>query len=206
MNGAGKSSLGGAVMRAAGADYFNPDEAAGRMREADPGLTGAEANAAAWQAGKRLLTRAVDERLDFAFETTLGGRTIPALLARAASLGFDVPVWYVGLSSPELHLARVRARVAAGGHDIPEEDIRRRWETSRLNLIRLLPALSELRLHDNSRDADPRSGVAPLPVLVLHVKRRKIVAPDDLTATPEWAKPLVASALRLDPRARSRPA
>src|SRR5207253_1155076 len=96
-----------------------------------------------------------------------------------------------------LHLARVRARVASGGHDIPEADIRRRWEASRLNVIRLLPALAELRVHDNSADADPRGGAEPMPVLVLHVKRGKIVAPRDLTATPQWAKPLVAAALRL---------
>ena len=54
---------------------------------------------------------AIAERLDFAFETTLGGRTITALLDEAASSGAHVHVWYVGLSSADLHVARVRARV-----------------------------------------------------------------------------------------------
>lgn len=200
-NGAGKSSIGGAMLHEAGADYFNPDEAARRIRSADPGVTQAEANSAAWHQGRRLLERAIADRLDFAFESTLGATTIPALLASAASRGIEIRVWYVGLTSPELHIARVHARVAKGGHDIPEADIRRRWETGRLNVIRLLPALTELRVYDNSGDADPHAGAAPAPVLLLHVRRRRIVAPRDLSATPAWAKPLVAAALRLEAEA-----
>jgi predicted ABC-type ATPase len=194
------------MLREAGADYFNPDEAAQRIRSANPGLTKAEANSAAWHQGKRLLERAIAGRLDFAFESTLGATTIPALLDKAASLGIEVRVWYVGLSSLELHIARVRARVDKGGHDIPEADIRRRWEAGRLNVIRLLPKLTELRVYDNSGDADPDTGAAPDPVLILHVKRGRIVAPRDLSATPAWAKPLVAAAMRLDAATRRRPA
>lgn len=205
-NGAGKSSIAGALFREAGADYFNPDEAARRIRSADPGLTASEANSAAWHQGRRLLQRAIAGRLDFAFESTLGASTIPSLLVGAASLGVEVRVWYVGLRSPELHLARVRARVAKGGHDIPEADIRRRWETSRLNVIRLLPKLTELRVYDNSGHADPDTGATPVPVLVLHVRRGRTVAPRDLSATPAWAKPLVAAAMRLDAAARGQPA
>jgi len=185
------------MLREAGADYFNPDEAARRICSADPRMTQADANSAAWHLGKRLLDRSIADRLDFAFESTLGATSIPALLASAASLGIEVRIWYVGLSSPELHLARVRARVARGGHDIPEEDIRRRWETSRLNLIRLLPKLTELRVYDNSGDADPDMGGVPAPVLILHMRRGKIVAPLDLSSTPPWAKPIVAAAIRI---------
>lgn len=205
-NGAGKSSIAGAMLRETGADYFDPDEAARRIRAADPRVTQTDANSAAWHQGKRLLGRAMADRLDFAFESTLGATTIPALLASAASRGFEVRVWYAGLSSPELHIARVRARVAKGGHDIPEADIRRRWETGRLNVIRLLPMLTELRVYDNSIDADPDTGAVPLPTLVLHVRGGRIVGPHDLSATPAWAKPLVAAAMRLDAETRGRPA
>ncbi len=199
-NGAGKSSIVGAMLHEAGADYFNPDEAARRIRAAQPRLTIAEANGLAWNEGRRLLERAIAQRLDYAFETTLGATTIPRLLAEAAAAGFEVRVWYVGLRSPELHLTRVRARTAKGGHDIPEADVRRRWETGRLNLVRLLPVLTELRVYDNSAHADPDTGSAPEPVLVLHVRAQKIVGPRDLAATPAWAKPLVAAALRLSIR------
>ncbi len=197
VNGAGKSSIGGAAIRAAGGEYYNPDEAARALREANPGLGQPEANAAAWQQGRKLLERAIDQRLDFNFETTLGGNTMPRLLAEAASRGIEVRVFYVGLASADAHIERVRQRVRAGGHDIPEADIRRRYRHSQLNLVQLLPALTELRVYDNSATADPAAGQAPQPVLVLHMQRGRIVGPPDLTCTPDWAKPIVAAALQL---------
>ena len=196
MNGAGKSSIGGAAVRAFGGEYYNPDEAAKRLMAARPGLKQAEANAAAWHQGRRLLERAIAERLDFAFETTLGGSTLSRLLAQAAEKGAEVHVLYIGLASPELHIARVKARVRAGGHGIPEADIRRRYEHSRLNLIHLLPKLASLRLYDNSAEADPAKGRVPEPVLVLHLEKGKIRNPDGLAKAPDWAKPIVAAALK----------
>ena len=159
-----------------------------------PKLSQAEANALAWQQGVRLLERAVAEKLAYAFETTLGASTIPRLLAEAASKGAEVRAWYVGLDTVDRHIARVRARVRRGGHDIPETDIRRRFETSRLNLIELMPSLAALRVYDNSLEADPATGHAPTPLLVLHLERGRILAPADLSATPAWAKAIVARA------------
>jgi predicted ABC-type ATPase len=195
-NGAGKSSIAGAMLLRQRVEYFNPDEAARRIRAANPGISQTQANGAAWHEGKRLLERAIAERLDFAFETTLGGRTITALLERAVARGFEVRIWYVGLNGPELHIARVGARVAKGGHDIPEPRIRERYDASRLNLIRLLPSLSELWVYDNSKDADPDAGVAPEPRLVLHVRHGAVVGPRDLALTPEWAKAIVAAVIK----------
>jgi predicted ABC-type ATPase len=197
VNGAGKSSIGGAAFRQFGSDYYNPDEAARRLMTADPTLSQADANGAAWHEGVRLLRRAIDERLDYAFETTLGANTIPRLLAQAASQGVEIYVWYVGLSSPELHIERVQIRVRRGGHDIAAEHIRRRYQHSRLNLIDLLPGLTALRVYDNSADADPAVGHTPSPFLVLHMERGKILNPHDFTQTPNWAKPIVAAAFRL---------
>jgi predicted ABC-type ATPase len=197
VNGAGKSSIGGAAFRAFGGDYYNPDEAARKLIAADPGLDAAQANSAAWQQGVGLLRQAIADRLDFALETTLGGNTIPRLLAEAAAQGIGIYVWYAGLSSPELHLRRVRSRVRRGGHDIPEEAIRRRYERSRLNLIALLPLLTALRMYDNSTEADPADGATPAPVLVLYAEGGKILNAGDLPRAPEWAKPIVAAALKL---------
>ena len=195
-NGAGKSSLIGAIIERQGVEFFNPDAAARRIRQHTPAISQAEANSAAWHQGRRLLERAIAERATFAFETTLGGATMTALLERALAEGLDVRVWYMGLGSPELHVARVRARVARGGHDIPEADIRRRFHDGRLNLVRLLPRLTELRVYDNSEEADPRAGRAPSPVLLLHMVRGKITASCALAQTPQWAKPILAAALR----------
>lgn len=199
-NGAGKSSIGGAMIRAAGADYFNPDEAARQILDANPGATVAEANSAAWLEGKRLLERAIAEHGNFAFETTLGGATITKLLASAMDAGLDVHTWYVALNSPELHIARVRARVSRGGHDIPERDIRRRYDASRHNLIQLLPRLASLRVYDNSNDADPAAGVAPTPVLLLQVERGRIAYRCEPASAPEWAKPILLIAFSNAPR------
>jgi predicted ABC-type ATPase len=195
-NGAGKSSIAGAMLRQAGAEYFNPDEAARLIRARNPGLGQADANSAAWQVGRRLLERAIAARGVFAFETTLGGTTITGLLERAIAAGIEVRIWYVGLSSPQLHVARVRARVARGGHDIPEARIRARYDSSRVNLVRLLPRLTELRVYDNSVEGDPHAGAAPEPQPILHMVRGHVVRSCALAGTPEWAKPIMAAALK----------
>ena len=194
-NGAGKSSVGGAAIREKGADYFNPDEATRRIRSANPHISERDATIAAWQEGRRLLEKAIAKRLVFAFETTLGGDTMTSLLRRALAEGVEVRLWYVALATPELHIARVRARVARGGHDIPVNTIRERSERSRVNLIRLLPQLTELRVFDNSVDADPASGAAPTPLLVLHMVNGTIATTCDLPRVPDWAKPIVAAAM-----------
>ncbi|HEY3568960.1 MAG TPA: zeta toxin family protein [Thermoanaerobaculia bacterium] len=199
VNGAGKSSIGGEAFRSQGIDYYNPDEAAREIRESHPKLTSTEANSIAWQKGREMLERAIRERSDFIFETTLGGNTIPRLLREASKNGSEVSVWYVGLESPELHIERVAARVSRGGHPIPEETIRKRYEQSRLNLIHLLPHLTELRVYDNSSHADPEAGSAPHPRLLLHLKKGKILVPtlEELPKTSAWAKPIVMAAFGL---------
>jgi len=196
-NGAGKSSIVGEMFLQEGVQYFNPDNAAQRILSANPGMSQSEANSAAWYEGKRLLERAIQERLDFAFETTLGGKTFTNLLHKALAQGIEVRVWYVGLDSPELHIARVRSRVKHGGHDIPEERIRERYTHSRLNLIQLLPRLTELLLYDNSDEADPKIGNAPEPKLIVHCIRGKVAESCELTSVPEWAKSILAAALKL---------
>ena len=196
VNGAGKSSIGGATFREFGAEYYNPDEAASRMLARNPALSPTDANSAAWHQGVRLLRRAISERKDLAFETTLGANTIPRLLQEAAAQGIEIYVWYVGLANAQLHIDRVEARVRRGGHAIAPELIERRFEQSRINLIDLLPHL-ELRVYDNSVDADPATGKSPKLKLLLHMKAGKIHNLDDLTSSPEWAKPILATALKL---------
>ena len=95
------------------------------------------------------------------------------MLHQALAAGIDVRIWFVGLESPELHIGRVRARVKAGGHNIPEAAVRARYDGSRLNLIGLLPLATEVWVYDNTADADPRHGVAPEPILLLRTVRGK---------------------------------
>lgn len=201
VNGAGKSSIGGQFARGGGSQYFNPDEAAKKIMTIHPAIRFSEANAQAWTIGKQLLERSIKEQTSFAFEITLGGNTITRLLEQAARDGHHLHIWFAGLDSPERHIQRVQSRVALGGHDIPEEKIRERWTRSRENLIRLMPLIHHLRVYDNSREADPARGKRPVPELLLEMRQGKITAPADLSNAPDWAKPLIVIAIKLQ-RAR----
>jgi predicted ABC-type ATPase len=195
VNGAGKSSIGGAMLLQTGVEFYNPDVTARLFLFSGQGMTQEDANAAAWEQGRRLLERAINEGKDFAFETTLGGKTIASLLKKAITQGIEVRIWYVGLESPELHIARVRSRVKLGGHDIPEAKIRERYAHSRANLIELLPSLTELKVFDNTEEGDPQKGKSPAPKLLLHQKAGRIVSLCDLRLVPQWAKPIVQTAI-----------
>lgn len=196
VNGAGKSSIAGAALRRAGADYLNPDEATRRILDRHPELLPDEANSRAWLMSRDRIIEAIRTGQRFAFETTLGGRTITGILLDAARAGVRVRMFYVGLGSVDKHIARVRARVRRGGHDIPEERIRARYDSSRRNLIRLLPHLDELSLWDNSTERDPVAGKAPEPVLILHTKGGQIVHACPPAEVPQWAKPIVQAAIQ----------
>ncbi|HYP86020.1 AAA family ATPase [Variovorax sp.] len=200
VNGAGKSSVGGALLAEHGLTWFNPDTHARELLAL--GLTQQEANARAWQHGRTRLEAAIAQGLNFAFETTLGANTIPQLLADAAAT-HDVVMLYCGLATVEHHLQRVKARVSAGGHDIPAAKIRERWSASRLNLVRLMPHLARLQVFDNSVEAAPGEAI-PDPVLLLETVHGQVrfPGPDDaeaLRATPEWARPIVQAAFEQQP-------
>lgn len=199
-NGAGKSSIAGAMIRGVGGAYYNPDDETRAILTVSPDMPPAEANGLAWTKGLENLRNVIAEGNDYAFETTLGGNTITrTLIDGADSNGATLRVWYCGLSSPELHLDRVRARVAAGGHDIPEHKVRDRYDNSRRNLLKLVPYVMDLQVFDNSAEADPKAGMCPQPVKVLVVKGRRVVYPStpvELKVTPEWAKAIVAMAIK----------
>lgn len=196
-NGAGKSSIGGHLLARHGLTWFNPDTFS-RELAAVSGCAQETANGHAWAESLRRLDEAIALGRDHAFETTLGGHTIAGRLAAACDT-HDVMVWFCGLASPDQHVARVRSRVAAGGHDIPEERIRARYPQALQNVIALVPRLAHLQVYDNSADVWAGAPI-PDPVLVLETRRGRATwpAPADVTAlrrTPDWAKPMVEAAL-----------
>ncbi len=195
VNGAGKSSVGGHLLRQAGMAWFNPDSFARELVE-ESGCDPIEANAIAWREGMRRLDLAMATGSDHAFETTLGGRTVPAAIQAAADT-HDVLMWFCGLSSPALHVARVKARVAAGGHDIPEAKIHERYPAALRNLIALMPRIAHLMVFDNSVEAAPGEAI-PDPLKVAEMKAGRLAWPTTLKAlrrTPDWAKPLLEAAM-----------
>ncbi len=197
VNGAGKSSIGGYLLEQQGLSWFNPDTFARELMAAT-GCDQGTANGKAWAEGLRRLEEAIAKGRNHAFETTLGGSTMTSAIL-AASQTHDVLIWFCGLSSAEQHIARVRARVAAGGHDIPEQRIRERYIRAALNLIKLLPHAASVVVCDNSVEAGAGNPV-PDPALVLLVENGQVSWPaaDDLDAlarTPAWARPIVEAAL-----------
>jgi predicted ABC-type ATPase len=155
-----------------------------------------EANSRAWTEGRERLEAAIRERQDYTFETTLGGNTITKLLFRALDEGLEVAVLFVGLETVDLHLARIASRVVAGGHAIEESKVTERYVSSMRNLVRLAPQLTELRVLDNSADADPKTGHRPDPMEVLYAREGRLERHMPLTTCPDWVKPLLAVLLR----------
>jgi hypothetical protein len=106
---------------------------------------------------------------------------------------------HCGPSSPEQYIARIRARVARGGHSIPEAKIRERWTASRANLIQLPPKLTRLQVFDNSAEALPGEEIAD-PLLELSSGEPTFPQPDDVTVLatmPQWARPIFQAAIDL---------
>lgn len=100
VNGAGKSSVGGHLLKRRGLTWYNPDQFAREWR-LRTGCDIIEANSIAWHEGMRRLAIAMSENRNFAFETTLGGRTVPNRIREAAH-SHDVLMWFCGLESPDL--------------------------------------------------------------------------------------------------------
>ena len=80
VNDAGKSSVAGAAIESAGAEFYNPDAEARELRRTNQSLSIEQANAQAWELGRGGLERALATGGFFAFETTLGANTIPDML------------------------------------------------------------------------------------------------------------------------------
>ena len=102
----------------------------------------------------------------FAMETTLATRTVANLIREAQREGYYVTLLYFWLNTPELAIERVKQRVAAGGHNIPENTIRRRYADGIHNLFELyLPICDYWMITDNS--------MSPMEVIAKGFKNEK---------------------------------
>ena len=112
----------------------------------------------ALEAGAIMLTRLqhlAEQRRNFAFETTLAGRSFAQWLSKLVCEGYDFHLVYLWLPSADLAVARVADRVRMGGHHVPEETIRRRYHAGLRNFFRLyMPLASVWRIYDNSNVED----------------------------------------------------
>lgn len=139
-NGAGKTTTALRIFPALGVAHFiNADAIA-------QGLSPLDVTKAARAAG-RLMLEQMELRLsrgdDFALESTLASRSLAPFVERCKSQGYRFTLIYVWLRSADLAVQRVARRVASGGHDIPEDVIRRRYERGRANFFELYRPLAD---------------------------------------------------------------
>jgi predicted ABC-type ATPase len=114
---------------------------------------------AALRAGRLMLEeirRLAGQRADFAFETTLSGRTYEPMLRGFRQQGYTIYLHFLWLPAVEMNLERVANRVREGGHNVPEDDVRRRYRRGIANFLHVYRQLADAwTLFDNS-DQFPR--------------------------------------------------
>jgi predicted ABC-type ATPase len=153
-NGAGKTTFATRFLPryAHCVNFINPDLIARGLSPFDP-------DAAMTRAARLVLGRIAEagrSRSDLAFETTLSGRSYLRVLRNLRSVGYRIHMFYLWIPGPDLALLRIRERVRKGGHDVPAEDVRRRFARTLSNLLHLYrPLLDTLRFFDNST-SEPR--------------------------------------------------
>jgi predicted ABC-type ATPase len=124
------------------------------------GLSGFHPEDMAIKAGKIMLEHLHDlaeQRANFAFETTLASRAFAPWIAELKKTGYLFHLFFVWVPSPEVSINRVKDRVRNGGHDVPEDTIRRRYRRGLENFFKLYqPIANTWQVWDNSDPKEPR--------------------------------------------------
>jgi predicted ABC-type ATPase len=155
-NGAGKSTAANRLLgKTLRVEHFvNADEIA-------RGLSAFRTGDAAIAAGRVMLQRLKElaaERASFAFETTLASRTFAPWIAKQVREGYAFHLIYLWLPRVEMSIERVAGRVRDGGHAVPEETIRRRYEAGLRNFFELYrPLTARWSFYDNTSNFNPRA-------------------------------------------------
>ncbi|WP_310489294.1 zeta toxin family protein [Chamaesiphon sp. VAR_69_metabat_338] len=153
-NGSGKSTLTRQLVSVAQDEnrsilLIDPDAIAKEIAPIDP----ASAAIAAGRKALYLSQQYVQSEASFVVETTFSGNTYIKLMCAAKSLGWLIVLMYIGIDNPSMNVLRVADRVKLGGHDVPREDILRRYERSLVNLNKAAKIVDRLIIYDNSTSA-----------------------------------------------------
>ena len=98
-----------------------------------------------------IIQELLDNENSFAFETTLSTKSYTGLIKKAKEKGYEIILLFLILDSQELAIKRVETRVKEGGHNIPKEVIKRRFENGLVNLFNLyIPIVNKWIIIDNS--------------------------------------------------------
>lgn len=142
INGTGKSSLRGVLE--------GQDVLLGHI--IDPDVIAKKHNNNNIKAGKEAVAEisyCLKNNLSFTQETTLSGHRVLNTIRQARNQGYYVTMYYVGLSSLEESLSRIKNRVKKGGHDIPTQDVIRRYNKRMESLMCVVPLCDEITFYDN---------------------------------------------------------
>lgn len=123
------------------------------------GLSPFAPHAAAIKAGRLVLEQVynlADKNADFAFETTLAGKSYLRFLKILKKKGYTINLFFLWIPNVELALSRIKDRVASGGHDVPALDVKRRFNRGIYNFFKFYKPLSDTWLLFNNADAIPR--------------------------------------------------
>ncbi len=124
------------------------------------GISGFEPEKVALAAGRIMLTRLKDlaqQRVSFGFETRLASRLFAPWIAGLKEDGFNFHFVFLWLPSANFAIRRVKRRVKLGGHSIPEETVRRRYDAGLRNFFSLYrPLATTWRFYNNTRAGRPR--------------------------------------------------
>lgn len=140
-NGSGKSTI--TQMAKVGGEYINADDIKRTTL-----CTDLEAAVKA----EELRERMINDKKDFTFETVLSTNRNLLLLQKAKEQGYFVRGIYVLTSNVDINVARVQAREALGGHGVPEEKIRSRYDKALALIPRLVEICDILHIYDNTRE------------------------------------------------------
>ena len=127
----------------------------------------------------------LQEKQSFSIETTLSGVSALNNMRKVKNAGFEVHLYYCGLASVELNIARVAMRVAKGGHNIPETTIRRRYDESLQNLKTALEIADEYYVFDNSSTKNTHQ------ICISHTANNTYI-----TDIPKWLEPHLPKTVR----------
>jgi predicted ABC-type ATPase len=151
-NGSGKSTFTRNTRESLNVPSIDPDEEARKIRPEAPEL----ASVAAGKQAIKLARNYLENNQSFAVETTLSGNTYLKMMREAKQKGWVVNLIYIAIDNVEVNIDRVAQRVIDGGHNVPIEDIKRRYERSLENLPIALQLVDNASIYDNSSPEGPQ--------------------------------------------------
>jgi predicted ABC-type ATPase len=130
--------------------FVNADIIAKNLKEKFPDKKEGHLNLMAGKEALKLYEKYISEKRSFSMETTLSGNSPIQFLKRAKEIGFETSLVYIGIESPSDSKIRIEKRVSQGGHNIPDEDIIRRYGRSMKNFSKALEYADKTKVYDNT--------------------------------------------------------